>query len=177
MTIWGVAGIILSLTVYAVVWFRGGHPERFAVAVLLLHFAVAAMSFAYRWEREGFILPLVTADSIRILILGWLCFRSNRWWPLLVTATLGLIGFVDVLRLLDPTVSRFASASAQIGLGYLVDLALLFGVFERILAGERPAGRDAWARAVTATEARLARKEAARRSASPPHAPEKASAP
>ena len=47
-----------------------------------------------------------------------------------------------------------AVATAGVGLGYLIDLALLLGVLESRLAGEPPAARAAWAHAKRVTAAR-----------------------
>lgn len=162
ITIWGVAGIGLGMAAYPVAWFWGGRPERFAAAVLLLHFAVAIMSFIYRWEPLGFQLPRRMDDYVRLLIFVWLCFRSNRWWPFLMTAAMVMAAMVDVVALLDPAVSHWDAASAKVGLGYLIDLTLLLSVFERILAGEPPAGRAAWARVNIATAARRNRRKTGR---------------
>lgn len=160
MTVWIVVGVCLGMAAYAVAWFRGGRTERFAAAVMLLHFAVAAMSVIYMWEQNGIDLPRKIDDYVRLLIFVWLCFRSNRWWPILMTTGLVLMVLVDVVVLLDPAISRMGAVSAQVGLGYLVDLTLLFSVCERKLAGEAPAGRAAWARANIATAARRRRKKA-----------------
>jgi len=153
MTIWIVVSVVLGMAAYAVAWFGGGRTERFAAAVMLLHFGVAAMSVIYGWERHGFQLPRLIDDYIRLLIFAWLCFRSNRWWPFVMLATLGLMAVVDIVGLLDPTLSRRDLASAMVGLGYLVDLTLMLSVCERMLAGEPPASRAAWARANAATAA------------------------
>lgn len=162
MTIWIVVSVVLGMAAYAVAWFGGGRTERFAAAVMLLHFAVAAMSVIYGWERYGFPLPRLVDDYVRLLIFVWLCFRSDRWWPLVMTTALGLIAVVDVITLVDPALSYLEGASAKIGLGYLVDLTLMLSVCERMLAGEPPASRAAWARASAATAARLARARARR---------------
>jgi hypothetical protein len=163
MTIWIVLGVCLGMAAYAVAWFWGGRTERLAAAVMLLHFAVAAMSIIYMWERNGIDLPRKIDDSVRLLVFVWICFRSDRWWPFLMTAGLALMVLVDVVVVLDPAVSRVGAVSAQVGLGYLVDLTLLFSVCERRLAGEEPAGRAAWARAAMATSARRNRNRPTRR--------------
>jgi hypothetical protein len=158
VTIWGVVGVCLGMAAYPVAWFWGGRPERFAAAVMLLHFAVAAMSYAYQWEFHGLHLPRIIDDYVRLLIFGWFCLRANRWWPFLMTAAMALAAMVDVVAFLDPSVSRWDAATAKIGLGYVLDLTLLLSVFERMVAGEPPAVRAAWVRADMATAARRNRR-------------------
>ena len=152
MTPWQVGGLLFGFVAYAVAWAWGGRPERLGAGVLL--FACLLSSLSYRWEIGGLYLAAMAQDSVRLLIFGWLCFRSDRWWPLVTTAALGLMVLMYVIRLLDPAFSHFAMASGHVGLGYLIDLALLLGVWERRLAGEPPAGPAAWAAADRATAVR-----------------------
>lgn len=170
MTIWGVVGVLLGMAAYPVAWFWGGRPERFAAAVMLLHFALGCMSFVYGWELNGNPVPRMMGDYVRFLIFCWFCFRSNRWWPFLMTVIAGLMITVEVVAMLDPGLSFRDGVSAKIGLAYLLDLTLMFSFTERILAGEPPAARQAWARAHAATAARRNRKKPPRLT-SPPSRP------
>lgn len=156
------AGFWLGAVTYPVAWFWGGRLERFGAALMIIYSVILIMNFILTWEIGGVYLTGRIANCVRLLIFGWVCFRSNRWWPFLMTAAMGLMVVVDVVGLLDPAVSPRDAASARIGLGYLVDLALLLGVGERMLAGEAPASRAAWARADIATAARRNRKKAGR---------------
>ncbi|MDQ7813907.1 MAG: hypothetical protein RDU12_14470 [Brevundimonas sp.] len=157
MTPWQTCGIAFGFLAYAVAWVWGGRLERFGAGVLLFSCLLAFLT--YQWEVGGHYPVAMALDSVRLLVFGWLCFRLDRWWPFVVTAAIGLMVMGYVLRLLDPTFSHLAMASAHIGLGYLIDLALLLGVFERWLAGEPAAGPAAWAKADRATEARRALRE------------------
>lgn len=160
LTPWQVAGYAFALAVYAVAWTRGGRPERFAAGVMTVDLLVTTVTFS--WTIDGVHSPALLQDCVRLLIFGWLCFRSNRWWPFVVAAANGQMIFVHVAQLLNPGVSHYAVASAHVGLLYLIDLTLLLGVFERWLAGERPAGPAAWAAADRATAARRGRRGKAR---------------
>lgn len=151
VTSWQIGGLVFGYVVYAVAWTWGGRPERFGAGVLFLTSLLSAQANA--WEVGGFFPGFMALDGANLLIFGWLCLRSDRWWPLIIAAALGLIGLASVIRLLDPTFSHSAFVSAKIGLAYVVDLALLLGVGERWLAGERPAGSAAWAKAVRARAA------------------------
>jgi hypothetical protein len=158
-TNWAVVEMCLGMAAYAVAWFWGGRTERFAAAVMLLCFSVQIISAVYGWDDY----PLRRiAEYVRVLIFGWLCLRSTRWWLFLVSAALGLSALVDVVVVFNPDISPNGAISAKIGLAYLFDLTLLLSFCERWLAGEPPASRAAWARADLATAARRNRKRAER---------------
>lgn len=86
-------------------------------------------------------LAAVTASAIVLtgIFLG-LAFRSDRWWPLVTTASLMLSVLMFLLEWLNPELSRYAAGSAQIGLWMVVYLTVIAGVAERWLAGEPAAG-------------------------------------
>ena len=75
-------------------------------------------------------------------------------WSMVAASAYGMIVLSQGIRLMDPTFSHYAMVSAHIGLGYVVDVALLVGVWERWLAGEPAAGPAAWAKAARLTAAR-----------------------
>ena len=145
LTPWQVAGYAFALAVYTIAWARGGRPERFAAGVLIVDFMVTSLTFS--WTIDGVHLPALLQDCVRLLIFVWLCFQSNRWWPFVVATANGQMIFVHVAQLLNPAVTQYAVASAHVGLLYLIDLTLLFGVLERWLAGEPPASPAAWRKA------------------------------
>lgn len=161
MTPWQIAGVTFGLVVSATAWTWGGRLERFAAGVMLIDFMVTSITF--NWHIGGFFLATLVQDGVRLLIFGWLCFQSNRWWPFIVTTALAMAIFMHGAGVLNPAVSHFALASAHVGLEYLINLALLLGVLERWLAGERPVGPAAWAKAARATVARRDRRDEARR--------------
>ncbi len=150
MTFWQLAGLWFGLMVYALAWLRGGHPERFGAAVLLFAGLLASPSNA--WQVGGAYPGWAVLDGGMLVALGWLAFRSDRWWAMVAASSYGLMVFAQVIRLMDPTFSHYAMVSAHVGLGYVVDLALLGGVWERWLAGEPPAARAAWAAATAARQ-------------------------
>lgn len=152
MTVWQLVGFVFGLPVYALAWVLGGRAERIGAAVLLIVCMLDTIIF--RWQIAGLHLPMLAADTVRLIIFGWLCLSSDRWWPLMATAAMGLMVLVQAARVLDPTITQYAVASAGVGLGYLIDLALLLGVLERRLAGEPPAARAAWTQAKRVTAAR-----------------------
>ncbi|MBX9460980.1 MAG: hypothetical protein KL785_07765 [Brevundimonas sp.] len=146
MTLWQSGGLAFGYVVCVLAWFGGGRPERFAVGVLLLGGLLSGPANA--WEVNGIYPVWPALDGATLLILTGLCFRSDRWWPMVAASGYALMVLAQVIRLMDPTFSHYAMVSAHIGLGYVVDLALLFGVFERWMAGEKPAAPVAWRQAV-----------------------------
>lgn len=89
------------------------------------------------WAASGLVITL---------IFLWLAFRSDRWWPFATAAALSLGVLVALLELVvGPGLSRYAAASAQLGLWLVVYATLLAGVGERWLAGETPvSGTAIW---------------------------------
>lgn len=121
----------LSITVG---WLRGGHPERFGAAVLLLDYL--AGNLAHHWGFRDPYMYSVTQDFVVMVIFGWLALRADRWWPIAVTASLALTILVRILGMFDPDLSRFAMLSAVLGFWLLLYTVMLAGVVERRLAGE-----------------------------------------
>lgn len=170
MTVWQIAGTWIALMVYAIAWLQGGRPERFGAAVLILDGLVSLV--LVRSDVSGVYPNVMVKESVWLLLIGGLALRSNRWWPLVTTAALCLIVLTYLLRLMDSSLSLYAAMSAHVGLDYLIDLTLLLGVFERWLAGERPAGPAAWAKAERATAVRRrGRRSTASPFPPPPSAP------
>ena len=152
MTPWQSGGLAFGFVVYAIAWLRGGQPERLGAGVLLFGGLLAGPANA--WEIGGVYPAWVALDGAILLLFVWLCFRAERWWPMVAASAYGMIVLSQGIRLMDPTFSHYAMVSAHIGLGYVVDLALLVGVWERWLAGEPAAGPAAWAKAARLTAAR-----------------------
>ena len=152
MTPWQSGGLAFGFVVYAIAWLRGGQPERLGAGVLLFGGLLAGPANA--WEIGGVYPAWVALDGAILLLFVWLCFRAERWWPMVAASAYGMIVLSQGIRLMDPTFSHYAMVSAHIGLGYVVDVALLVGVWERWLAGEPAAGPAAWAKAARLTAAR-----------------------
>ena len=153
MTPWQVGETWLCIVVYAVAWNWGGRPERLATGLLLFD-QLLGMDVTFDWRIEHFYLVAVVKAWVLLLVFGWLAVRGRRWWPMVMTAAVSLVLVTYGLMLANPTLSHFAAASARVGLNYLINLILLFGVLERWLAGERAAGPAAWEKAARSTAAR-----------------------
>lgn len=164
MTVWQNVGVALGLLAYAVAWLWGGRPERCGAVFLLVVCMISTLTSGS--QIGGFNLASLLVDIARLAAFGWLCLRFDRWWPLVVTAGITLMIIVQGAKLIDPSISQYAVGSADVGLGYVIDLALLLSVFERWLAGEKAAGPAAWAKA-----ARRRRRGAGAGPSAPPSPP------
>lgn len=160
MTIWNFVGLWFGLGAYVVAWTWGGRAERFAAGLMIAGCLLSYLT--YKWEVGGLHVAIFLESCIDLLAFGWLCFRSNRWWPFVVAVATALGLLVHAIAWIDPNFSEMEAFSAQVGLGFLIDLILLLSPLERRLAGEAPAGPAAWAAADVATAARRKRKEEVR---------------
>ena len=125
------------MIVFAVAWFKGGHPERFGAAILIVAFLVAAV--VPRATVLGDVLIYdAAADLVLLVIFVWMAMRGERWWPFVAAAAMFLTLMVHLAMVLIPQLDTRADLSARMGLTLLGVLALLAGVGERWLAGERP---------------------------------------
>lgn len=145
MTAFMAASHLLAWLAYSLAWLKGGHTERMGVAAQLCGYVLSSVTF--RWRIGDFYWATAAAELTLMLIFGWLAFRSDRWWPFVVTAALALIVLVHGLTILAPALSSYAAMSAQVGLWIVIDTALLLGVLERWLAGEKAvSGAAVWRR-------------------------------
>ena len=119
-------------------WMRGGHPERFGVAVILSSYL--ALGPLQRWTIGDIYVDSMIESTLVLLFLGWLALRSNRWWPFVATAAMALVVVVHICTIVTD-ISWAAAVSARVGLDLLLYVALLAGVAERWMAGEAPASR------------------------------------
>ena len=135
--------IVISIVAFILAWIWGGHTERFVVAVQLLLWLAFG---SFRWMVGDVYIDSMIEDSLALTVFGWLTFRRDRWWLFVATAALALTVLVHVLTIVTD-ISWDAAVSARVGLGLVTYVALLAGVGERWLAGERPAGDAAiWRR-------------------------------
>ncbi len=119
-------------------WMKGGHPERFGVAVILLSYL--ALGPLQRWTIGDVYVDSIIENSLVLLFLGWLALRSDRWWPFVATAAMSLIVVVHICTIVTD-ISWDAAVSARVGLNLLLYVALLGGVAERWMAGEARVSR------------------------------------
>lgn len=125
---------------FALAWLKGGHTERFGVTVMIIAWVASSAPPVMIGRVHA---DHAVEDVILMLLFGALALKGDRWWPFAMTAALALTVLVHVSMLLGPDLDRRADISARLGLGVLTTTALLLGVAERWLAGERPVSESA----------------------------------
>lgn len=121
----------------AVGWFRGGRPERAAVAAILAAWAVGLALADWRLGRIAVGPGL--SDLGLLAALTWLSFRHDRWWLLFATAAQSLAVAAHLALAVHPDLTEAENLAAISVFHLLCLLALTLGVLERWLAGESPA--------------------------------------
>jgi len=129
--------LVSTVVILPIAWLRGGHPERMTAAILLFNYLAGLV---LQFGRVGeFMFGLAAADVILLGVLGWLTLRFDRWWLFLATAAQGLVVLAYVAVLTSSEITARENIVAQWVFGLITLYALLGGVFERWLAGERAA--------------------------------------
>ena len=118
-----VAYYVLGLAAIVVAWLKGGYPERLGVVASVAFFGIAI--FTHTWRIGTFYAGDTLTDLGLTLFFGWLALRTDRWWPLAMTAVLVLTLLVHAASVLLPDMHPYANVSARIGLGILSALILL----------------------------------------------------
>lgn len=137
MTPWYAALLVLGPVAFALAFWKGGRVERVAAMVLSANYLLT-LAIDGSWAYRGAVVVAGLDGASALIFLG-LALRNRRWWLLAATAGLLLATLTWVIGLVDPTVGFYAAASAAIGEWAFVYLTLIAGVWERWLAGERPA--------------------------------------
>ena len=137
--------LVVSLAAMAIIWLKGGHPERLGVVFWLVCWM---LQLPLNDVRVGDLRwGVAVLDVAAFAAFLWLALHYERWWPLGVSACLLLVLGIHLSTLLIPEVTPLGEASAQLGLGMLAVLIQAAGAFERWLAGEAPASALAvWGR-------------------------------
>lgn len=131
--------LISTVVILPVAWLKGGRAERMVVVVLLVNYLVAPFLQPARIGELMF--GLAVADLVLLGVLGWLTLKCDRWWLLLATAAQGLVVLAYLAVMTRPEITARENIVAQWVFGLITLYALLGGVLERWLAGERPAAR------------------------------------
>lgn len=136
--------LVVSLAAMAIIWLKGGHPERLGVVFWLVCWMLQLPLNDVRVGDLRWGVALLDVAAFAAFL--WLALRYERWWTLGVSACLLLVLGIHLSTLLIPEVTPLGEASAQLGLGMLAVLIQAAGAFERWLAGEAPASALAvWA--------------------------------
>ena len=129
--------LISTLVILPIAWLRGGHPERTGVVVFLITYLSGLFLQSLRFDR--FMIGYGIADIFMVTALMWMMLKYDRWWLLVASAAqaLSVLSYLTILT--QPDLTARQNVAAQWVFGLISLYALLGGVFERWLAGERPA--------------------------------------
>jgi hypothetical protein len=139
--------LISTVVILPIAWLKGGHPERMGVVVLLINYVSGI--FLQPARVGEFMFGLAAADLVLLGVLGWLTLKYDRWWLIGATAAQGLVVLAYLAVLTRPEITARENIVAQWVFGLITLYALLGGVFERWLAGERSAAPPLSARPVS----------------------------
>ena len=154
MTPFQLGALIFTLTTIGLAWTKGGHPERFGACAVLIWIVTSTTTPAWLHSlRVADVSVLEMALEFALLVvLVRMALTGRRWGPFPAAAVTALGVMVYVAQIFIPELDRRAEISAHVGLSFALDGAILAGVFERWLAGERPASSSAvWTRRPRAT--------------------------
>lgn len=126
--------ILLLPPAAALAWFRGGRPERTAVAAILAAWSVGLALADWRLGRSA--VGPALSDLGLLAALAWLAFRHDRWWLLAAAAAQSLAVAAHVALALQADLTQGENLAALSVFRLLCLLALSGGVVERWLAGE-----------------------------------------
>lgn len=126
-----------ALLIFPLAWIKGGHPERAVVATLVLAYASGPFAQQIQWGR--LYVGVGVVDVIVWCVFVWLSLRHDRWWLLVAAAAQSLNVMASVVLVLTPTLTTRENVAAQWAFTLVSLYALLLGVVERRLAGERAA--------------------------------------
>jgi hypothetical protein len=120
--------LTLGCWLYAI--FRGGAPERIGATVLLVGSALTFVAVSGPASRFTSVENGVFAvDVLALLTFLILALRAERWWPIW-TAALQTIGTTaHAVKLVDPTVIRWAYAFALAFWSYPMLFLLVIGTW------------------------------------------------
>jgi len=139
MTWFSYLALTFSMAVFLLAWLKGGRPERLGALLISTAYILAAVAPPVRVYGDLLLFDAV-ADVALLAIFLWMSLTGDRWWPFLAAAAMFLTDVVHAAMTLIPELDTRADLSARLGLTLLSVLALLAGVGERWLAGERPPG-------------------------------------
>jgi len=117
------AAVILAAGV--ALW-RGGWPERWAGAAMLMAW-IATAALHHGLQLWGVQEGVMTVDILLLAVLLFLALRSDRWWPLWACAFQGLNVVLHFAVMADSKVWGLAYFRASSVFSYLTMLALFVG--------------------------------------------------
>jgi hypothetical protein len=119
---------ILQALVSGYALWRGGKPERWAGVLLALAAAATYLAYSpYAVRFRSVEAGVLVVDLALTAGLWWLALRSNRIWPMLITALQFASTLVHISKAVDLGMSPWAYHFLLKLSGYPILLALAFG--------------------------------------------------
>jgi hypothetical protein len=131
---------ICMLAVCALAFWRGGWPEQVASTAMVVG-SLASGLLQNRRDWAGTQWADLAIDGIYLALMIWLAMRSNRFWPLWAAAFQLLSVGIYLARMADKRVGAQAPYVATVIWGYLILLAILWGIVGSWRARPRAAAR------------------------------------
>lgn len=128
--------ILSALVIMPLAWIRGGRPERAVATILFFAYLSGPFIEGWRWGRLS--VGVAAVDILVWAALLWLSLRHDRWWLLIAAAAQTLNVVAHPALLMSPSLTTRENVAAQWVFTLVSLYALLAGVVERQLAGERP---------------------------------------
>lgn len=121
--------ILLAVCTLYALW-AGGGPERVGAAIYAFSVAATHVIRAYNDQRWGVVhIGEFTVDVVTFVIFIVIALRANRFWPLWVTAFLGLGVLGHLGRLVGPDTFWWAYAVVLTIWSYPIVLLFALGAF------------------------------------------------
>ncbi len=131
--------LVSTFVIWAIAWWKGARPERLGVLLLVVNYVAGGLLAPLRiWWT----LPL--NDALLLAALVWMGLKFDRWWILVAAAAQLLVMLAHISVLGDPSLDMRVYVGSRWVFGILGLYALLAGVGERWLAGERPVDGRLW---------------------------------
>ena len=129
---------ISTAAIFALAWWKGGAPERLGVIVLVVAYFATGVVKDLEWHDMR--IGVAAVDVVLAAVLIGLAMTHQRWWLLLAASNQSLVVLAHFAAVSDPTLGLRVSVASRWAFGLIALYALLGGVVERWLAGERVSG-------------------------------------
>ncbi len=130
--------LLFACTFYALA--RGGRPERIAAVTMFVGcFLTLAMNSPLSVRYASAEIAILAVDAVMLGIFATLALRSDRYWPLWVTALQLLVVLAHVAKLIDPEMLRNGYGFVMAVWSYPQLLAIALGTRAHDRERKRPA--------------------------------------
>jgi hypothetical protein len=133
-------GLALTTVVCGAAFWKGGREEQAAAGALLLCWVGTLILRDPRWQGTQW--GALVIDCVFLAVLTGIALTTARFWPLFAAAFQLLAVVTHGARMVDPSFSAWAYATANIVWTQLVLIAMAAGVWNTWSAGRQPTIAD-----------------------------------